>query len=387
MLAQYSSAIMNLRQHFLTKDTASLRITLVACIVFTCLEFLRGKFHTAQTHLKNGLQILVEAHGSVRTDNGILILQPSRNTIDQRIMEAFVRLQLQVEFFRQTYRHPVVILQLPTPGTPIARFNTINEAWGELERLFNSIFHLSSRAQVLASASASRPSLETHLRAIQALLTHWTRAYMLSKPHLATLEPTGFFHHILSIYHAVAAIMASTVLGPESAFDEHTAKFLSIVVHSTTMWRARRMKQGWIRASLVDMSHSMIDMGWIPPLYYTALKCRVRKIRQYAVRLLECSWHREGIWDGRIAAAVAKRMVEIEEEGLEPREPIGEDDWIRGLDEVDDMSLPSTPPENRLRELKVALEDDAETSVLVEYRRANKSAGWERVRIDTKGSA
>jgi hypothetical protein len=57
----------------------------------------------------------------------------------------------------------------------------------------------------------------------------------------------------------------------------------------------------------------VLDAGIIFSLFWTAVKCRDGLIRRRAIALLELSWQ-EGIWIGMIQAAIAKRVVEIEEE-------------------------------------------------------------------------
>ncbi len=61
------------------------------------------------------------------------------------------------------------------------------------------------------------------------------------------------------------------------------------------------------------MSHTVVDVGWVAPLFYTAVKCRVHRVRMQAVRLLELTSHREGIWDSKIAALVSRKVVALEE--------------------------------------------------------------------------
>lgn len=57
----------------------------------------------------------------------------------------------------------------------------------------------------------------------------------------------------------------------------------------------------------------VLDAGIIFSLFWTAVKCRDGLIRRRAIALLEQSWQ-EGVWIGMIQAAIAKRVVEIEEE-------------------------------------------------------------------------
>jgi hypothetical protein len=65
-------------------------------------------------------------------------------------------------------------------------------------------------------------------------------------------------------------------------------------------------------------------MGWIPPLYYTALKFRVHRIRLHAVRLLESATRREGVWDSTLTAKIAAKVVQLEERAMSS-DTIGDD--------------------------------------------------------------
>jgi len=56
-------------------------------------------------------------------------------------------------------------------------------------------------------------------------------------------------------------------------------------------------------------------MGWITPLYFTAIKCREREVRLEAIRFLSHGDCKEGIWDAALAAQVAKQVMVIEEQG------------------------------------------------------------------------
>jgi hypothetical protein len=63
---------------------------------------------------------------------------------------------------------------------------------------------------------------------------------------------------------------------------------------------------------MLNMSRCIVDIGWIPPLYYTAIRCRIHRVRLHAIRLLESTSHREGICDARISAAVARTVMQLE---------------------------------------------------------------------------
>lgn len=59
-----------------------------------------------------------------------------------------------------------------------------------------------------------------------------------------------------------------------------------------------------------------LDLGLIVPLYFVVGKFRDHGIRMKPIKLLRSSERQEGVSNGFMAARVAERLVEIEEEGL-----------------------------------------------------------------------
>jgi len=61
-----------------------------------------------------------------------------------------------------------------------------------------------------------------------------------------------------------------------------------------------------------------LSLGLVAPLYITVSRCRDPTIRRRALHLLYTCNRKEGIWDSRLAARVAQRIVEVEEAGATP---------------------------------------------------------------------
>jgi hypothetical protein len=59
-----------------------------------------------------------------------------------------------------------------------------------------------------------------------------------------------------------------------------------------------------------------LHLGYIPPLFFTATRCRDPCIRRQAITVLHNSTRRERVWDSYTAARIAERVVEIEERDL-----------------------------------------------------------------------
>jgi hypothetical protein len=266
---------------------------------------------------------------------------------------------------------------------PSTTFETLKEAWTGLNHILYSILALKGNPpphQNLTASSINHGTCDTELlplqQHLQASLHQWHTTYLSSKPHLDPSEPTLVIDAIMMNYHTLATILCATSLSSELAYDAHTPRFLAILSNSIHLWKTRPPQKTCDRAGF-NMSHSIVDFGWVAPLYYTAVKCRVRRVRLHAVRLLESTLHREGIWDCRIMSRVMRRVMEIEDEGL--YEDSGGGFALDVVPGFDELGQPVLPLERRLDEIKVGMEDEMVDSVVVEYRKARYGAQWERV--------
>ncbi|CAL5869504.1 uncharacterized protein PFLUO_LOCUS3734 [Penicillium psychrofluorescens] len=100
----------------------------------------------------------------------------------------------------------------------------------------------------------------------------------------------------------------------EMASDTQIHQFALLMKQMEDLYDVSRVE--WDASSVdnrVDLAKSIIDMGCIAPLYYVAVKCRDHRLRLQAVQSLELVFHREGIWDARSTATVARKVMELEE--------------------------------------------------------------------------
>lgn len=356
-LQHYVRAISHLQPHFSARDRASCRIALIACVVFVCIEFLRGHFKTAQLHLANGLEILGHLQGQSDPRPGTLTLKPCRDPTDDWIVEAFSRLHLQVELFRYLYQHPCVILR-PAPDPQrmsTSHIRSLSDAWRQLEPILNSIFHLTQQARQHAVSTREHTSQQL----IKAKLAQWLNMFEVFNK----VQPFGGSgdleqaYQVIRVNHTMATIMADTCLhSDESIYDAYTDRFLLLITQLTRLWvissEAEDFSLSW---DLVCMPRSIIDIGWIAPLYFTAVKCRVHRIRLQAIRLLPCSGHREGIWDSGVAARVASKVMEVEEGGFYRGLDLQDGFAVESLPRPQDLALPLPPESQRLNEVEVEL--------------------------------
>jgi hypothetical protein len=365
-LAHYLQAIQHLRTHFDTHDKASFRVALMTCILFVTFDFFRGHFEAGQCHLKSGLRILSDLPG---THNDFPGRKPSQSYVDDWILEAFSRLQFQVELFKLSYQGPCLTLSPGRSAHSGMTFQSVNECWYELQRLINNILQLDDHCHKLSDqleVLENFPTLFNQQRCLQNELEQWLYAFqplkvMFNQGRMGYEEKKAY--KILPVYHNMATIMAGVCLSPgdESAFDTYSTQFVVIVSQMTELWAVSQpaplheQSTGHQLGNFLNMAHCYADIGWIPALFYTAIKCRVHRVRLQAIRLLECSTHREGIWDSLVTACIARKAVQMEER-----------DFYRGIDTRDsfplsscptpwDLSLALVPSGYRIRRLDVVL--------------------------------
>ncbi len=132
-----------------------------------------------------------------------------------------------------------------------------------------------------------------------------------------------------------------------------------------------------IHGCLADMSDAVAEVGWIPPLYYTAIKCRNHRIRLQAVKLLKALPHKEGMWDSMTAASISEAVVKIEERDFY-KDFVTEDDFpLCSTPTEKDLLLPELPELNRLHEVQIMLPDNPMEKVVMTCKRRLKDGDCE----------
>ncbi|KAI9743659.1 MAG: hypothetical protein M1818_002975 [Claussenomyces sp. TS43310] len=388
ILRQYSEAINCLQPHFLSRTKESVRIALISCLLFVSLEFLRGHYRTGHSHLQNGLKLV----DGKFTSN----LWPSYDAIDQCIMETFVRLQLQVQMFGQNTVPVYSLGQSSVFGFPATNFTTLARARQHLEYLLKEIFHLSQLRRHPAVCQQDPPSpelLEAQSR-VRAELEAWFRVLVASIDGLQVHTDTraAFSYRFLSLYHTMAGIMVETCLetASESTYEKFTSSFISLLAQAVDIPEALYLIA--INDSVSGHGFapfgSTADIGWIPPLYYTALKCRKHRIRIHAVKLLSSTLHREGIWDSRLAGYIAQEVMKIEERDFYKGLPVNDDFLTHVRPGVEDLLLPALPESYLVKEIEVILPDDFTEKAKLMYKQRGSDGDWQIVsaELDVQGA-
>lgn len=427
-LEQYNKAILHLRAQT-SQDRHSLRVALITCMLFVTLEYMRGQYLTGSAHLQYGMRLLTDISAS-KSQPAMTprILRPKEDFAYNALVDAYARLGIQSAMFGHIPSNMCLVTQDPGTAIPYI-FPSLLEARRSLDDLLNRI-HCLKRHFRDHQPHKSQEMSELQSRIVADLLL-WRKAYTASLARLDSCETSGrdkFGYLLLRVYHEMATIMASVCLAEngelEMIFDEYTENFIAIMSGFLEMWKSWTFANfrdqdlstltaqssslreifekfenlsdmnGLMESSLLEIlensseindilktpdcggSGFTVEAGYIPPFYYTALKCRVPRVRRQAVRALRAAPHREGVWDGPLLAAVLEAVIDIEEGDLYDGEssvqaPVG---FL--LPRPDDLLVPKVPAEARISDVKVILPHHVSGEVYISYRKRVADGDW-----------
>ncbi len=371
-LQHYNKAIRYLVGYGKSRSKQATRPVLVACVVFICLELLRGRFRTARAHLQSGLKLLSEmqshpsrkgwAEGKCNGRDDTFVVPPQHASVDNQLIDALTQLNIQSALFGQGvgYLQDIVPGYRSSGADEIPRiFQTPGAARQHLDRLIDGVSFLSAKVKPSEMQYPIPEDFVQQKELLQASLARWLRSYNASLPFLdSNLNiKSRLSLLLLRLYHTMTSIMASTCLRltDETVFDLHTQDFADMITQAVELFRQSVDLLAPPGSTQPPNLSFTLDMGYIPPLYYVGLKCRLPRLRRQAIDLLESMPHREGVWDGEVAAYVARQVIEMEE---------GE--CYDGHAEVDPADVPSVPGKKRINDVSVVLQNGVgETSTLV----------------------
>ncbi|KIW00832.1 uncharacterized protein PV09_07592 [Verruconis gallopava] len=380
-LKAYSKAIRCLEPHFHDQTVSSRRVTLITCILFVCLELIQKHYAAAVSHLSSGLKLIEQFEHDLDGDGFRAVVN---DYTSQLIYEAFLKLSLQVALLGYRNFDPGFILNRRIASETRPKFLSIEEAKELLDKLLFRALEIGNVSRKEHLSQQAQAALLCEKKALQTEINSWWEAfnvYVVDK--ISSLPPkskAGVI--ILRMYYAMAIIITEACQYPhlETVYDALTPQFFAIMEYATKMWT---IVAGWhaqlgINQFPGDERGSIIDIGWIPAVYYTAIKCRVRRLRLYAIQLLEATLHTEGIWDATVAASVAREVMRIED-GTEQELCVNEVYQVVCMPSQEEISPPTLPESQRVHGVEVAYSGEGNLSVEVTCRRRWENGNWEEI--------
>lgn len=306
-MAQYNKAISHLSKR-LQDPVAATEIALLTCILFICVEFIRGDVDHAIQHFKGGMSIAIS---SLSGDQSAFTMGTSAmQRVKDSVLPFFNRLELLSSLFGNDvpWAYPTK-LHASVPS----HFTSLKEARDSMVHLMNlSIRYSQSMKQrkharlILPDDIARKEALLQHLRTWQTtfdtlLLSCTFTAKEMDAVKVLRIQQLVMYTKLLASTHA-----------EESANDAYMADFETVVA----LGEALQANTGTREQRQTYASTFLFDMEVVSPLYHVALKCRHPQIRRRAIVILRNSIRREGLWDSNMAAAIATHIMRSEEAHL-----------------------------------------------------------------------
>ncbi|KAL4939917.1 hypothetical protein BDV06DRAFT_230774 [Aspergillus oleicola] len=373
LLRHYNSAI-----HALTSKSVGLRVALVSCVLFLCIEILRGDPNAMQTHFDSGIKLLRQLQRANDTDSVLIKHDPE--TFDDHLVDVFAKLNLQFlmlghalhqkDTFMPSFHYSSRV-QLPSC------FCSAQEARQSINPLLVSVLHLVKEREqeiLFTDGLPPRPSAAFLDRQamLQSAMSEWTARYEASIASLfvtsSRSERLGVL--LLRVYAEVSTILLATCFAiKETAYDAHLVRFQSIVQRYSDFHEVE-----YLSMAKDCPAHPFFttDASFFPPLYFTALKCRNRAVRHRALCLLKEYDHLEGPWTGPMVAAIARHVVSLEEHHFEQA-------LQKSAEQPDSGPIVVLPEFCRIYCVECKLDGDAKTGALTLRRfrhELGEGGGW-----------
>ncbi|KAJ5681596.1 uncharacterized protein N7477_001536 [Penicillium maclennaniae] len=384
-LQQYNKAIKCLRAPG-GNSKKTTRVALITCLIFVTLEYLRGQYQMGAAHLRYGIQLLSEMSklSSPRSSIFPKILSPAEDFAHKAIIDSYARLITQSALFGYIPPHLCVMIRDPLTNALPYKFSSMVEARQSLDDLLNRIHCLEQHSNILKSAKQAEINDQELITIQQNIISD---LILWRKIHTATYirqtqvaRQYQFGSILLRVYHEMATIMALVLLSPSSemAYDDQTPHFLAIITGFFELWKCWTTTSSIQRLDITELMKSpeckgngfTVESGFIPPIYYTALKCRVPKIRRQAIRTLRSAPHREGVWNGLLLADVLEVVLAIEEGDFYEGDSFeGFDGPMEEMITEKELNVPKVPEERRLSDVKVILPDKVASDTFVSYKK------------------
>lgn len=302
---QYNKALATTAQRVAQGDGDL--VALITCILFLCFEFLQQNQVGAFSLLAKGANILhgLMRHGSTSPSSRTTLLLCSVLPVFERLALLSALFGFSIPPFPRKWADTC----FGKAGVP-TEFTTLEEAKIILYWRLVHIHDLMKRSQPYRDCvttpddnlKAMLVEQEQHMSALET--------WRVNLDALSTLvtdqEEDADLEAALRMYHAITQAWLSCALQPlETAYDDHCSLFKAVVDQAEALSRSTR----GARARRPFFS---FEMGVIPPLYMTVLKCRDPAIRARALNNLYQAPAQESLWTRVEAIRVAERALAVE---------------------------------------------------------------------------
>ena len=308
-LSSYNKAIKYLTKQMQQKDSDL--IALLTCVLFICVEFLQDNITQALTLVHQGCAIIQAQERNSEGKNGDRISQSQQILVDHQVMPMFTRLSV----LSALCGRPVV---LKIPGDSEQEdslfFIDLRGARSSLYTLMNqghAIIRKADHSKWLEDESVELHSLRLEQSILLQQLNIWHTRFEQLQADLEMSKSLQLVHAValLSMYYTTSSIWLMTCLEKaQECYDAYHAQFKNILEAAELIVN---ISEGQPQSEILFT----FEMGLVPPLYFTATKCRHPSLRRQAVSLIQRAPGKEGMWDRAEMTYMASKVISMEEGG------------------------------------------------------------------------
>ncbi|KIW97654.1 uncharacterized protein Z519_01238 [Cladophialophora bantiana CBS 173.52] len=291
-----------------TCSSPQIESVLMACLLFACCEFMKGSALPGLRHIQAGLNIIDEWVKSIRTSD--LQLSPTAKLIIQAIAPIFLAYIDKAPTYGMADL-PInecactTLIQTSAELPWVEHFDKIHRAHHALDGIGHHIARMMDyrRAQW-------RPSPP---HKVQMLLESWRMHFESFEASLIDTrrQRYGLALQLLRVHYTMLSVMLRVSSSrQESVYEQYTEEFKWIVD------KYDDFADTWAKDESSKYFHGMGNLeyhiGYIPPLFFTATKCRDPVTRLAALKHLNSLRVVENNWTSCTAYLIARKIIKIE---------------------------------------------------------------------------
>ena len=281
---------------------------LMSCMLFVCREFLNGQSRIAMLHYEAGAKIFEEWRASQAQTHSPSIIQERMAPIFRGFLaraDLYDLSQTNWTMSPPNFLDDPVSFEMPVIPDIMP---SLNDARWSLDGMFLWV--------VSAMASENTDVHSIHIPAVRNMVAQWLVSFEKGKIQ-PQLKSAGAIHCalLLQVHHLIATIIVNAFpYETETVFDQFIDEFRTVVL---SMEPLVLQEVACIDpAKDPSETHYHLHQGYIPPLFFTATRCRDPRVRRHALSLLRILNRSEGGWNSCIAAKIAEHVIDREGHGL-----------------------------------------------------------------------
>jgi hypothetical protein len=295
-------------------DGPHLEVTLMTCLVFTWVEFLRDNTKDALRHLQSGLCILTEQR---QLAGSLSVVKQVAHILGRVLIQATLHGSSTVDFDYHAIMGYI-------SGSEPLKFAVLGDARFDIDGKINSILCFLRRIKDAADTELHRrhgplPDLlslrrthQDHMRG----LDQWKAAFGVMRDGLdinaMTADELQALLQVELCYLLISNTLETLFATTPMLFDKYNDTYARMV------YLCRRMLQNRILRRVTAHFTFPFDNSIQGALFYTVFRCRYLPIRREAVQLLQLCPDHEGIWRRASLVALCNWKIDIEEIGRPP---------------------------------------------------------------------